>query len=332
MGKRLGRQGRETTQGMTPLKGIRMKDVRRFNKKVSPMSFPRIGGTFLAMLAFIALSADVLLFAQSAGPHLLYDASTPPGMIGQAAMLRAPDVVGYFQPVEVRAPEGVHVSFIQGGFADQATPVPTKAGLLIGQVYRFRLSHIPLRPGSEIYPTIELLDRLHPPAGQEVRYPIVVELTEEDLRLASNGILVTRIVYLEDPQAAVPVRGDIGGQSWFEVEPGRDPLQVADAMGRPMAIVRLGGRTPSRNGGMIDSTFSFGEPPFVRYQPEPSLADPLMPPVDNGMIPALPVGHSTESYYSQKPTTMAPARAPLPPSTWGPAGARAAEVLGRSRM
>jgi hypothetical protein len=309
-----------------------MKDMRQFNKEVSSLNTSRLRGTLFAMLAFVVLGSNALLFAQVAGPHLLYDATTPPGMIGQAAALRAPDVAGYYQPVEIRAPQGVHVSFIQGGQADLATPVPTKAGLLIGQVYRFRLSHIPLRAGAELYPTIELVDRLHPPAGQESRFPIVVELTEEDLRLATTGMLVTRVVYLEDPQAAVPVRGDIGGQSWFEVEPGRDPIQVADAMGRPMAIIRLGARTPSRNGGMIDPSFSFGEPPFVRYQPEIFLNEPLTDPVNQGMIPALPVGHSTTFHSANKPPSAPIPRSALPPSTWGPAGARAAQVLGRSEM
>ena len=36
-----------------------------------------------------------------------------------------------------------------------------------------------------------------------------------------------------------------GGQRYFEAAPGEDPLQVADKLGRPMLIMRMGSRVPS---------------------------------------------------------------------------------------
>ncbi len=73
--------------------------------------------------------------------------------------------------------------------------------MLIGAVYRLRVTNIRLAEGIEVFPTIEVIDRLYPPPGQECRFAIPVELTEEDLKLAIDGKFVTRVIFLEDPAA-----------------------------------------------------------------------------------------------------------------------------------
>ena len=45
---------------------------------------------------------------------------------------------------------------------------------------------------------------------------------------------------------------------------GQDPLAVADALGRPVAILRLGGRLPDHQTGP-DEHFLYGSPPVVKY-------------------------------------------------------------------
>jgi hypothetical protein len=65
------------------------------------------------------------------------------------------------------------------------------------------------------------------------------------LELALNGRFVTRVVYLEDHESALPVQDDPARQRYFEAAPGEDPLQVADKLGRPMLIMRMGSRVPS---------------------------------------------------------------------------------------
>ena len=52
------------------------------------------------------------------------------------------------------------------------------------------------------------------------------------------------MIYLEDPERALPVGKGEKDQNWFDVGPGKDPLVVADSLGRPVAIVRMGGRVP----------------------------------------------------------------------------------------
>jgi hypothetical protein len=152
---------------------------------------------------------------------------------------------------------------MEGSFASPE-PGDTLVGMAVGAVYRLQVTEIPNNPGVEIYPTIELVDRLYPPPGLALRFPIPVELTLDELELAAQGRFVTRVIYVEDPNQAVPVqRRDDEAQPWLEAGPGDDPLVVADGLGRPVAILRIGGRVPSLNGS--DRTFSYGSPPLVPY-------------------------------------------------------------------
>ena len=169
---------------------------------------------------------------------------------------------GFFQPVEIKAPPGALVSLASAGRFDRPQRTPLRAGLLIGQVYRLRVIKIPRNPGIEVFPTIEVIDRLYSPQGQQWRFAIPVELTQEDLELARSGKFVTRVIYLEDPRTATPVADDMQRQNWYEVGPGGDPLVAADALGRPVAILRLGVRMPDADEGP-DMRFLFGCPPFA---------------------------------------------------------------------
>ncbi len=187
----------------------------------------------------------------------------PPGAIGSRQLLRGGALPGYFQPVEIKAPAGALVSLAAMGQFDAAEKAPVTVGMLIGSVYRLRVTNIPQHPGMEVFPTVEVIDRLYAPTGRAPKFPIPIELSLADLRLALDGKFVTRVIYLEDPRTALPVAEDSKGQSWFEAGPGHDPLAMADSLGRPVAIIRLGARLPSGTG--LDDQFLFGCPPFVKY-------------------------------------------------------------------
>ena len=73
-------------------------------------------------------------------------------------------MAGYFQPVAFSGPSGVSFSLAVGDSFGEPDP-SLMAGLLIGNVYRFRITNIPRAEGVEIYPTIELIDRIYPPPG-----------------------------------------------------------------------------------------------------------------------------------------------------------------------
>ena len=136
-------------------------------------------------------------------------------------------------------------------------------GMQIGPVYRLKITEIPGHPGLEVFPTIELVDRLYPPEGQALRFPVPIELTANELRMATDGHFVTRVIYLENPNSALPLAQKADEQRWVEARAGDDPLVMAKHLGRPMAILRIGGRVPDAD--EPGTAFLYGSPPTVVY-------------------------------------------------------------------
>ena len=215
-----------------------------------------------AVLVGLALgqSAD----AQSPPVHWLHAGALPPGAIGSQRLVRGGLLSGYFQPVRIRAPAGARIALaMEGSFQDTASN-EALAGMQIGPVYRLKVTEIQNYPGQEVFPTVEVIDRLYPPPGLGLRYPIPIELTQDELELAVNGAFVTRVIYVEDPHQALAVERKPGEeQPWFEARQGDDPLAVADGLGRPVAILRLGGRVPT--GAELNAEFAYGMPPVTLY-------------------------------------------------------------------
>ena len=217
------------------------------------------------MLVFWWLGAAAMLHAQQPNVHYWHQGVLPPGAIGSRQLQRGGPLPGFFQPVEIQVPPGAELSLTVDGRFDQSRPGPRKAGMLIGAVYRMRVTRIRLVEGAEVFPTVEVIDRLYAPVGQELRFPIPIDITEADLKLALAGKFVTRVIYLEDPRHALPARQIDKSQNWFDAAPGQDPLAVADGLGRPVAILRLGARLPDQG---PDRFFFFGSPPFMALPTE----------------------------------------------------------------
>jgi|SoiMethySBSTD1v2_1073268.scaffolds.fasta_scaffold338517_2 hypothetical protein len=196
--------------------------------------------------AVLVVSATGLTAAAQDRPvHWLNAGAMPPGAIGSQRLLRGGPLLGYFQPVRIRAPEGARISLaVEGGYSD-ASANEALVGLQVGVVYRLRVSDIPNANGLDLYPTIELIDRTYPPAGLTLRYPVPIDLTQEELELATTGAFVTRVIYIEEPSTALAVARKANDDvPWVEAPKGEDPLVTADREGRPIAILRIGGRVP----------------------------------------------------------------------------------------
>jgi hypothetical protein len=221
------------------------------------------GKKILVLLANLCLAACG--WAQEPAVHYWDRGTSPPGAIGSRQLQRGGPLAGFFQPVEIKAPSGVSISLAVANQFGPPQAAPRRVGLLIGSVYRLRVTNIPIpqAEGMEIFPTIEIIDRTYAPVDQQVRFAIPIEIVQQDIDLALQGKYVTRVIYLEDPHNPVPAKS-VNGQSWFEAAPGRDPLTVADELGRPVAILRLGGRVPSQG---PDPNFYFGSPPWIAYPP-----------------------------------------------------------------
>lgn len=193
-------------------------------------------------LAFTASQAA----AQDGADQRVYPLNqmAPPGRAAEWSAIAHPDTAGYFQPIRVELPTKGRVAFFSKGL--EAAPVqaaPAEAAMLIGPVYRLQISHLPEFPGVELYPTVELLDRLHAPVGREADFPVPIAFTLEEIQFALEGRLVTKVVYLEQPDRADPFR-PVESAPTEMIGPAENSIAVADAAGRPMALVRIGGRIP----------------------------------------------------------------------------------------
>jgi hypothetical protein len=234
---------------------------RRWSTASKPLGHALHVSRWVLALAVLCVTGS----ARAQGPrdHYQHQASMTPGAIGSWQLRRGGPLPGYFQPVEIKAPPGALVSLAVRGRFDELLPAPRTAGMLIAPVYRLRVAGIPHLEGQEVFPTIEIIDRLYPPIGQAHRFPIVVELTAEDLELAVSGRFVTRVIYLEDPERAAPTAEDnFSPQRWFDCGADEDPLRIADTIGRPVAILRMGARWPD-DPDNPSPDFLYGSPPWV---------------------------------------------------------------------
>jgi hypothetical protein len=224
----------------------------------------RVFGLRMMTMLLLSVCVTTVAHGQRSDVHYLHSTELPPGAIGQGQLVRGGPLPGYFQPVEVYGPPGSSISLMINSAFEPVGATRVKAGMLIGQVYQLRVTQIPRNVGLEVYPTIEVINRLYPPPGQAARFPIPIQLTQQELEMALNGQFVTRVIYLENPATAMPLAEDPDEQQYFEIPPTQDPLKVADEMGRPMAILRMGSRVPDES--ELAGASPFGSPPLLKYR------------------------------------------------------------------
>ena len=250
----------------------------------------------LTVVAALALASS----AAAQGPwHYLNKADMPPGTIGLRQLQRGGPLPGYFQPVEVTAPTGSLVSIVGGGDFAESKPAKLLAGMQIGHVYRLKVSNLPGREGQEIFPSIEVIDRLYPPPGQAARFPIPIVLTDEEINYALDGRYVLRVIYIEEPRTALPIAEKSDEQRFMEIAPGQDAMEAADRLGRPVAILRMGSRVPLPEEDQ--SRFLYQHPPVLPLEvpPPPKRGDGLEEP-----LPAPPRMGKASANFPRVPETM----------------------------
>ena len=212
--------------------------------------------SFIARLSLLAVTLAVMPAALVIGTPVLaqqyppvgdrqfpLNQMSPPGTAAQWAVNAGRVVPNSFQPVRITLPAEGNVTFYESWDRPVELAAPAQAGLMVGRMYRMKISGLEDFRGVEFFPSIELIDRLHPPAGREEDFPVDFEFTTEELEWAANGRLITKVVYLEQPDRVPTLLLDHTPRI-TTIEPSRNVLAEADHLGRPVAIVRLGGRTP----------------------------------------------------------------------------------------
>jgi len=223
--------------------------------------------------------------------HRLIPGDAPPGMIGGARLQRWGAVGGHFQGVAFRGPGTTQFSLSIDGVFQPPSKKSLCAGLLIGSVYRFKITSIPGYEGEELFPTVEIIDRTYPPESLAARFPIPINLEMDDLEDALQGRLVTRVIYLEDPGNAVPLAETSDSSRALDVPGYQDPLAVADELGKPVAIVRLGSLAPPTYEALLPQFF-MGYPPWVHATMDAATGDTA--PLDSTPMNGTPMNTATK--------------------------------------
>ncbi len=265
------------------------------NLKLSPLLY----------VALICITSVFALPTAAQEPSSLHDRHFrdsglhPPGQVGRGLLSRGGPIPGYFQPIEVRAPQGTQLAFVANGQFGPPLLAPTKAGMLIGAVYRMKITNIPGLEGVEVFPSIEVINRIYPPRGLEAKFAIPIQLSLREIKMAVQGFYVTRVIYLEDPTNPIPADEPIGRQRTLDISYTEDPLHVADKLGRPVAILRIGSRYPQLNAQT--NRFMFSSPPIQ------IIATPLLP-AANTSASSTPAGFTTPASTNVAPIIRATAR------------------------
>jgi uncharacterized repeat protein (TIGR01451 family) len=157
----------------------------------------------------------------------------PPPASGPAPLLH----------VRFSGPPGMRVALYQGQAPARDLGAPVAVGLRPGYVYRFQIQGMTDYPNVALYPSLEVRGSLElPPNLSAANYPAPVTFTDNDIRRALSGALVTKVIYLEHPERAIPTATSPGEALEADVPNYRDLLDEARRRGRLVAVLRLGER------------------------------------------------------------------------------------------
>ncbi|MSR31457.1 MAG: DUF11 domain-containing protein [Gemmataceae bacterium] len=111
-----------------------------------------------------------------------------------------------------------------------------------GYLYRIKLTN--LSTHQELFPTLEIRGSLKmPKVADPAKFHAPIAFSQMEIDSALQGNLLTKVIYLEDPEKAEPVATTTELPIESRVPQGDDILAEARKSGRIMVILRVGGRS-----------------------------------------------------------------------------------------
>ena len=223
-------------------------------------------------------------------------------------------------------------------------------------IYQLVLDGVALAglPDRTLYPTLEVR-AVHPTTHAYLQHNNVpLEITEEDLENVNSSNMVTKVIYLPDPEfQARAIRG-VETLVSTRLDPGVDPVQQAEKMGTIMVILRFGNKDLQPKGTVVGQN---GAITPVSYNVLDGASGQMAPPVPIQIInkagngipsamiaagggapgqPVMPVAGMGATPPWGMPMTSTPIGLPGPPHLpyGGPAGLQSHTVrnLSKNRM
>lgn len=141
-------------------------------------------------------------------------------------------------------PDGMVVNWDVGGsagqFASEPLIAPGRYNFPQGAVYRLKLTNIPGREGTELYPTLEIAPVTAKTEAFLAHNPIPVQFSTQDFDQVRTGNFVTKVIYMPDKEYQQLALAGVDTLVSTRLDPGDDPVVEADRRGAILAIVRLG--------------------------------------------------------------------------------------------
>jgi hypothetical protein len=163
-----------------------------------------------------------------------------PGVLSYQPAMPTP---GQTSQLAFVGPEGMLVSWdvgMRGAFDSEPLICPGRYNFPQSAVYRLKLTNIPGRPGSELYPTLEVGPAMAKTRAFLAHNAIPIQFTEEDFDQVLSGNFVTKVIYLPDPEYQPLALAGVETLVSTRLDPGVDPIVEADQRGSILAILRLG--------------------------------------------------------------------------------------------
>src|SRR6267142_3503428 len=142
-------------------------------------------------------------------------------------------------------PEGMQIRWdVTGMTPFDSTPliVPGRQNFPQNGIYRMKLTNIPGREGTELYPTVEIGPTTPRTEAFLAHNAIPIQFTEEDFDQVLAGNFVTKVIYLPDPEFQELALAGVETLVSTRLEPGVDPIVEADRRGSILAVVRMGSK------------------------------------------------------------------------------------------
>ncbi len=135
----------------------------------------------------------------------------------------------------------VAVEGTEKGFASGAV-----FGFRPGYVYRLKFVNT-ANPAESIGGTLEVRGSIVPRPGMKyMEYAAAVSVNKTDVKTALGGGLVSKVIYLENPEKALPLEQKDNDPLEIAADDEREALDLAREGGRVVAVLRIGGRVPTK--------------------------------------------------------------------------------------
>ena len=152
-------------ENVSPVDSLGRADFQRVRSLLSRADIVVRPSSFLAGLALLAilLATGTPVLAQQYPPvgdrQYPLNQMTPPGTAAQWAVNAGRVAPNSFQPVRVALPSPGKVTFYETWDRPVELEAPAQAGLLVGRMYRLKITGLEDFEGVEFFPSIELIDR-----------------------------------------------------------------------------------------------------------------------------------------------------------------------------